>query len=332
MSAIAAVHAEPNGGFPLPLGGGARILAIVHDSCGAVTAIRLPSFLPVAVVSRVSCAGCSQTYACDSVIDLDVEVPPDRPLPARSTRSVSLPSLPSLPSLSSLSSLPRPRLPRLGRGGAGGSASTQTSRERWLRIAALPLSAAAVIAILLAVRGGEESLSSPDGARASGSSSSATANGEAAKALQKAGKNASMVSGASFSLALPPGWKQIEPSSGASFAAVAPGGMADATLWIERDPDLSFSDFEARSLDQLEQLAGSASVVERVSAPTEEASLVRLAADRPEGSPAYEVLLRASGPYRYYLATTLDPEASSKDAEALELIGGSLVPTAAGEG
>ena len=39
---------------------------------------------------------------------------------------------------------------------------------------------------------------------------------------------------------------------------------------------------------------------------------MRLAADAPPGAPAYEVTLRASGPYRYYLATTVQPDAPSE--------------------
>ncbi|UJA20977.1 hypothetical protein HJD18_12650 [Thermoleophilia bacterium SCSIO 60948] len=319
MSGVAQAIPEPNGGLPLPLeGSAARVLAAVHDACGSVTAIRLPAVLSGTAIRRVSCSGCSEAYACGPLVDLGIETAVDAPAPRRHARR-SLPTLPSLPSL--------PSLPRRRR--SSGSASPMSPRERLLRVAAIPLAGVAVLAILIAIRGGDDAIPEPS-ARASASSQ---ANADAtAKALEKAGKDASMVSGASFSLALPPGWKQTDPSSGASFAAVAPDKAADATLWIERDPNLSFADFEQRSLGQLEQLAGSASVVERVSGPSEEASSVRLAADAPEGTPAYEVLLRVSGPYRYYLSTTLDPDASPKDAEALELIAGSLVPTAAGEG
>lgn len=327
MSAFAPVSPEPNGGLPLPAeNSAARILAAVHDACGAVTAIRLPAVLSGTIIRRVSCGGCSEDYACGPLIDLGIEAPAGALTPEPQRRLVprmapALPSLPSLPSMPSLRGAVRRPSHHSG---------APSARERRIRLAALPIAAVAVLVVLLAVRGGEDGLPEAGGARAS--AATAPSPDATAKALQKAGKNASMVSGASFSLALPPGWKQVDPSSGASFAAVAPGRMADATLWIERDPDLSFADFEQRSLDQLEQLAGSASVVERVSAPTEEASSVRLAADQPEGTPAYEVLLRVSGPYRYYLSTTLDPASSSKDAEALDLISGSLVPTAAGEG
>ena len=62
---------------------------------------------------------------------------------------------------------------------------------------------------------------------------------------------------------------------------------------------------------QLEALAGSANIVERVPAPTEEGTIVRLAADAPAGQPSYAVTLRVAGPYRYYLATTVQPDAIS---------------------
>ena len=108
--------------------------------------------------------------------------------------------------------------------------------------------------------------------------------------------------------------------------ATAPGGEADATLWIEEDPSLSFDQFVTRSRKQLEGLAGSAHEIERVAAPTPEESLVRLAADAPPGQPTYEVLLRIAGPYRYYFATTLEPGASPEALDGVELITGSFSP------
>ena len=81
----------------------------------------------------------------------------------------------------------------------------------------------------------------------------------------------------------------MAPEGGATFAAVARDGGADATLWIERDPALDFATFEARSLDQLRSLAGSAQVVERIAAPTPEGTIVRLAADAPAGEPEFAV-------------------------------------------
>ena len=109
-----------------------------------------------------------------------------------------------------------------------------------------------------------------------------------------------------FSLALPAGWKQSSGEAGATFSASAPGGGADATLWIERDPSLEFPAFEARSLDQLEALAGSARVVERTTAPTIEATIIRLAADAPPGAPGSRSRCAPPGP----TATTWRPRSS----------------------
>jgi hypothetical protein len=131
-----------------------------------------------------------------------------------------------------------------------------------------------------------------------------------------------------FTVALPARWERTRLQGGATFAAVADGGGADATLWVERDPKLSFGAFEARSLKQLRSLAGSAAVAERVAAPTAEGSIVRLAADAPRGEPRYEATLRAAGPYRFYLATTVQPNAPREAIDGVELIHGSFTPEA----
>lgn len=132
-----------------------------------------------------------------------------------------------------------------------------------------------------------------------------------------------------FSLALPPGWKRTDPPRGAAFAAAPVDGTGDVTLWIERDPELDFAEFEARSLAQLRELAGTAEVSERVSGPTPEQTVIRLRADAPEGSGAsapYEVTLRAAGPYRYYLGTSLDPDPSPPAIQGVQLIHDSFTP------
>jgi hypothetical protein len=148
----------------------------------------------------------------------------------------------------------------------------------------------------------------------------------------KVSEDATLVRGSSYSLALPGGWEQIQPEGGATFAAISADGGADATLWIERDPNLDFPTFVARSVEQLRGLAGSARVVERVPAPTIEATVIRLAADAPEGQPSYEVTLRAVGPYRYYLATSVQPDASADAVEGAELVAGSFTPELGGQG
>jgi hypothetical protein len=68
---------------------------------------------------------------------------------------------------------------------------------------------------------------------------------------------------------------------------------------------------------------------DRVAAPTADASIVTLAADAPPNTPRYEVTLRASGPYRYYLATTVQPDASAAAADGVDLIQGSFLPQGA---
>jgi hypothetical protein len=137
---------------------------------------------------------------------------------------------------------------------------------------------------------------------------------------------AKLIRGSSFTIALPPGWTQTTPANGATFAAASADGDADATLWVRDEPKLDFPTFEAASLAQLRTLAGSAHVASRVAAPTAEGTIVRLAADAPEGKPAYDVTLRVNGPYRYYLATTLQPDASADASKGVELLSNSLTP------
>ena len=142
--------------------------------------------------------------------------------------------------------------------------------------------------------------------------------------------SAKLVRGSAYSLALPAGWKQIAPQGGATFAAVADDGGADAQLWISEDPKLDFPTFVRQSLTQLEALAGSARIVSRAPAPSADETIVTLAADAPSGQPSYEVPLRVSGPYRYYLATSVQPDASREAVEGSELISGSFEPEAQG--
>lgn len=150
------------------------------------------------------------------------------------------------------------------------------------------------------------------------------------KRLTGSKRSASLVNEATFQLALPAGWERVPSADGAAFAAVAGGGFADATLWVSRDAKLDFAAFEARSLAQLEGLAGSAAVVERKLGPTPETTSIKIAPSKaPKGAPRYEVVLRASGRHWYYLATTVQPEAPAATADAVDLIQGSLVPAGA---
>jgi hypothetical protein len=140
--------------------------------------------------------------------------------------------------------------------------------------------------------------------------------------------DAQLVAESTFSLALPAGWDRVKPAAGATFAAISSDGTADATLWIQEDPKLDFATFEATSLQQLETLAGSATVVERSVGPSVEASSITLAPKNvPEGSPSYEVVLRASGDNWYYLATTHQAGAPADAIQGVDLIQGSFLPT-----
>jgi hypothetical protein len=203
-------------------------------------------------------------------------------------------------------------------------------QSRAWRLASIPLAAALVIAGLLLAQGdGEEP--APPGPPAEAASSAPASGAEPSGEGGAAGGDPELVRGSAFSLALPAEWEQINPDNGATFAAVADDGGAEVTLWIEEDPGLKFPAFVTQSLRQLEQLAGSARVVERVPAPTPEGTVVVLAADAPAGEPTYEVTLRAAGPYRYYLATSVEPDASAAAVEGAELIAGSFTPEVGGK-
>ena len=71
-------------------------------------------------------------------------------------------------------------------------------------------------------------------------------------------------------------------------------------------------------------------MVERVAAPTPDGTIVRLAADAPRARPPTRSRFGPAGPYRYYLATTVQPDASSEAIDGAELIHGSFRPTAGG--
>jgi hypothetical protein len=192
----------------------------------------------------------------------------------------------------------------------------------------LPLAAAAVIAVLILIQGrGDE----PDNQSTPAPASVPDQSAESRSGGTSRSGGGELVKGSSYTLALPNGWARTEPQGDETFAAAAQGGGAEATLWVRRDPSLSFSQFESQSLDQLRQVAGSAKVVDRTTAPTADGTIVTLAANPPQGGQDYEVTLRVAGPYRYYLATTVEPDASTTATEGAELIRSSFVPLATGK-
>jgi hypothetical protein len=287
------VERAQNGGFPEPLAGEpVRMVRCRHAACGTATRVRVPQALPARAVRRVVCEGCSQTFECDGPDDGGVVAAAATP--------------------------------------AGGG----WSQGRAWKYLSLPLAAAAVIGVLILVQGNggdsgdrSESASRPPAAPADNSEEA-----QPPATAPKSGGGAELVRGSSYTLALPDGWARTEPQNGATFSAAAQGGGAEATLWVRRDPSMSFPQFESQSLAQLRDATGSdATVVDRTTAPTADGTIVTLAADSPSGAPQYEVTLRAGGPYRYYLATTVEPDASKTAADGAELIRSSFVPVATGK-
>jgi hypothetical protein len=209
------------------------------------------------------------------------------------------------------------------------SRGTTAGQGRVWKYLSLPLAAGAVIALLILIqgRGGEpDNQSDPDPVPAPDQSAESRSGG-----TSKSG-GGELVKGSSYTLAVPNGWARTEPPGEATFAAAAQGGGAEATLWVRRDPSLSFARFEDQSLDQLRQATDtSASVVHRTAAPTADGTIVTLAANPPQGGPDYEVTLRVAGPYRYYLATTVEPDASTTAATGAELIRSSFFPLTTGK-
>ncbi len=319
-----------NGGFPEPPESEpVRVIAARHAACGEATRVRLPETVPARAVRRLRCAGCEQAFEAERVEEIGVEEPAAVAATAAATVPPASPPPPSPP---------RPRLPKLPSLPAFPKLNPES--RSW-RLASIPIAAALVVGGLLLLQGdGDEQPSrdalTPTGTPAPAPPAGGADQGGAQKGggAQGDGSNASaktkLVRGSSYSLALPAGWERVDPTGGATFAAVAGDGGADVTLWIEENPELDFPTFINQSLDQLETLAGSARVVERVPAPTPEATVVVLAADSPAGQPTYEVTLRVAGPYRYYLATSVQPDASSEAVEGADLVAGSFTPEEGG--
>jgi len=132
-----------------------------------------------------------------------------------------------------------------------------------------------------------------------------------------------------FAIALPDSWRRTNPPEGASFAATSDDGLGVATLWVDRDPKLDFDEFVDQSLAGLEGLGDNARVTDRVEGPSPETSIAVLEADVPvDGGAAgpYRVTLRAAGPYRYYLATSIGAGAPPRLVADAELLSTSFRP------
>ncbi len=195
-------------------------------------------------------------------------------------------------------------------------------RPRILAAVALVIAAVALVAVTLP-HGGQDDAAAGSPVEAGVIAPDApAAPAEAARASEAPAEGKFLTAGG-YSLPLPEGWKQTRRPPGAALAAVSADGLATTTLFIERRPDLDFHAFEQRSLRSLSILGADARVVERTTGRPLAASSAELRAEVPAGdggTSPYLVTLRASGPYRYHLATALRPGASPRlmsDAEAL---------------
>lgn len=315
-----------NGGFPEPPANSAvRLIAARHGRCGEATRVRLMAAIPAASVRRMHCARCDRDFSPECVDDLGTVTPEIAAAARRLAIAAAALAKPAPQAAPPRFSIPKPSLPRLNPPG------------RIWQLTSFPVAAIAVVGGLALLQGGDGESPHTEAVQSSAAvEAPAAAGDDDARAgapsgtgndsASKAAKTAKLVRDSTYSLALPAGWERTAASGGATFAAVAPGGDADVTLWIDEDPELDFPTFVSQSLAQLEALTGSAQIVERVPAPTPEASIVRLAADVPPGQPTYEVTLRVAGAFRYYLATSVHPDATPEAAEGAELVAGSFTP------
>jgi hypothetical protein len=139
-----------------------------------------------------------------------------------------------------------------------------------------------------------------------------------------------------YSLNVPDGWQNSPRPPGSAFAATSADGLATSTLWMRRNPGLGFDAFEKRSKRSLGKLGQNVTVLDKVDGETVADSSVQLGAEVPIGSellPAdqqlvstYRVTLRASGPFRFYLATTIQPGAPEALFDQVQELGHSLRP------
>lgn len=191
------------------------------------------------------------------------------------------------------------------------SEAFEIARDHAARLLALVALVAAVAMAAVAFGGGE--------------SASVTA----ASAPAKSSLDARPVEESRFSLSLPAGWEAAQAPDGSAFAATSADGLAETTLWVDRDPSLDFAGFVDQSRATLDEIGTNVSVAERVGSSSLASQVVRLEAEVPlSGGMAapYYVTLRASGPYRYYLATSIQPGASPELVADAELLSSTFQP------
>jgi len=179
--------------------------------------------------------------------------------------------------------------------------------------ALLALAAVAAAAIVLALSlGGEGDAAALSGAAGIPSST-----------------DSSFVGERTFSLSLPAGWERTEAPTGSAFSAESTDGLAQATLWIERAPGLSFPAFVDQSLEGLGEIGSDARIADSINGSTLESRITTLQAEVPLDGGAvasYRVTLRAAGPNRYYLATVTQPGASPSELGGAETLSSTFRP------
>ncbi len=352
MSRLVLPENALNGGFPEPPADEPVLVVDAHhDTCGVSTRVRLPGTLPTRAVRRFHCAGCAAAFEAQQIEEIEVRMaggvvapPAPEPVVALAPEPVVVapepePAVAVQPqameelAVEALTRPPKARGPRFSLPDISLPELDPDSRS-W-KLISIAIAGVLVVGILLALNGGDDQAApvapAPTAGEASvteippagdGGKDAPASAGNAAQGSKKT----KFVSEGSFSLALPKGWEKIEPPAGATFAAVAADGGADATLWITEDPKLDFPTFINQSLTQLETLAPDPQILERIPGPTPESTVVTIGAEAPAGQPTYEATLRVAGPYRYYLGTTVQPDATPETADSVDLITGSLTP------
>jgi hypothetical protein len=288
---------DANGGFPMPPAGEpVRVVRCSHDACGAETRIMLPASLAESAVHRVVCDGCRLPF--DPVAEGSFSGGSPRRAPIAIGAIGGRLGEARDAMAERLRGLDLPELPKI-------------PKSRLWAWASVPLAALGVVAGLSLIQG--------DGDRPTASSPPAAAGAPEARFLK----------GSGYSLALPAGWKKEDPPEGAAFAAVSKDGLADATLWIEEEPGLSFSEFEQRSLEQLDEIGENARVTDRVEGPTVESTIAELRAEAPVADGVFadlRVTLRGAGNYRFYFSTAVQPGAAAGLSADIETMHASLRP------
>jgi hypothetical protein len=199
-------------------------------------------------------------------------------------------------------------------------------------------SSAAMLAILLVILlpgagGGHAAAEVPAVPAAPAPESEATPD---TPASQQSAAQDKFVEVGGYSLNLPDGWHNSSRPPGSAFAATSADGLATSTLWIRRNPGLDFDAFEKRSKRSLAKLGRNVTVLSKVDGDSVADRSVELGAEVPLGSdllPAdqqltstYRVTLRASGPFRFYLATTIQPGSPDSLLAQSRELGHSLRP------